>query len=263
MSSSESYRQPPVVLHLPHSAVEIPPDVREKILLTDNELNKEILCMTDLYTDEIFALPEQQAVSIRYPVSRLVLDPERFLDDAHEEMAARGMGLVYTRTSRGENLRYPPGASEREELIRRFYHPHHDALRHAVERALSDHLNCLLIDCHSFPSRPLPYEADQRPDRPQICIGTDPFHTPYDLEQSAKKQFQACGWEVAINRPFAGALVPTPFFRQDYSVRAIMVEVNRGLYMNEATGAKLATFSHVAATIQQTIHLLIAEFPFT
>lgn len=38
-------------------------------------------------------------------VSRLVVDPERFTDDAQEPMAAVGQGAVYTRTSDGSALR--------------------------------------------------------------------------------------------------------------------------------------------------------------
>ena len=39
----------------------------------------------------------------------------------------------------------------------------------------------LIIDCHSFPKYPLPYELNQQTDRPEICIGTDSFHTSEKL----------------------------------------------------------------------------------
>jgi N-formylglutamate deformylase len=38
----------------------------------------ELLHMTDGYVDELFALPAAEAVTVAYPVSRLVCDPERF-----------------------------------------------------------------------------------------------------------------------------------------------------------------------------------------
>ena len=79
------------ILHMPHSAVGIPADVRATLRLSNEELDRELLLMTDWYTDELFALPASEAVTVRFPLSRLVLDPERFLDDPKEPMAARGM----------------------------------------------------------------------------------------------------------------------------------------------------------------------------
>lgn len=43
--------------------------------------------MTDRYTDELFAFPETAATTIAFPMSRLVVDPERFTDDALEPMS--------------------------------------------------------------------------------------------------------------------------------------------------------------------------------
>jgi len=38
--------------------------------------------MTDAYTDQLFGIPH--AVTVRYPVSRLVAEPERFADHTEE-----------------------------------------------------------------------------------------------------------------------------------------------------------------------------------
>ena len=46
-------------------------------------------------TDHLFDVPGVTAV--RFPVTRLVLDPERFGSNDEEVMAARGMGVIYTR----------------------------------------------------------------------------------------------------------------------------------------------------------------------
>jgi N-formylglutamate amidohydrolase len=99
------------------------------------------------------------------------------------------MGAVYTKTSHGAALRdKAEAAREREALLARYYRPHHAALEAAVEAALETHGRCLIIDCHSFPSRPLPYEIKVSADRwrvihrPAVCIGTDttlPPHAPF------------------------------------------------------------------------------------
>jgi N-formylglutamate amidohydrolase len=50
---------------------------------------------------------------------------------------------------------------------------------------------------------------------------------------------------VAIDRPFAGALVPMRFHGKDLRVRALMIEVRRGLYMDERSGARGPAFDEV------------------
>jgi hypothetical protein len=59
-------------------------------------------------------------------------------------------------------------------------YPHHARLTDAVDAALSEDGHCLIIDIHSFSSHPLPHEHDQDLDRPEICIGTDQFHSPFE-----------------------------------------------------------------------------------
>jgi N-formylglutamate amidohydrolase len=243
---------PSLILHIAHSATAIPEDVRKTILLSDAELAGELLGMTDHFTDELFRLPGAAARLI-YPVSRLVLDPERFTDDAQEVMAARGMGAIYTRTSRGTVLREPPAQGLREEWIARFHAPHHRALAAAVQYRLSAHGHCLIVDCHSFASAPLPYELDQDPSRPEICIGTDPVHTPPALTELATSLFRSAGLTVAVNRPFAGSLVPASHYRLVPAVHSIMIEVNRALYMDERTGAQAAGFGAVASLLASVL----------
>jgi N-formylglutamate deformylase len=65
-------------------------------------------------------------------------------------------------------LRRALNADERARLIGEHYRPHHAALERAVANALERTGQCLLIDAHSFPSVPLPYELDQEFRRPDI-----------------------------------------------------------------------------------------------
>jgi N-formylglutamate amidohydrolase len=148
--------QPFVLLHIPHSSEFIPPDLREKILLSDEELSAELLRMTDHFTDKLFRCDMEVTKTIIYPVSRLVVDPERFLDDSSEQMAQIAMGAVYTKTSDGRGLRKPPSKEEGQELVRRFYEPQPAAMEQVARSSLSRWGSCLIIDCHSFPAVPLP-----------------------------------------------------------------------------------------------------------
>ena len=249
---------PAVVVHIPHPSLVVPSDVAASLLLTPAELQHELLVMTDRYTDELFALPSSLATTVAFPVSRLVVDPERFTDDDSEPMARKGMGVVYERTTAGHPLRRPPSAEHRRHLLARFYDPHHAALTTAVDTALAAHGTCLLIDGHSFPTRPLPYEDDQDPDRPDICIGADAIHTPGWLRDIAVHVFEELGWSVAVDRPFAGALVPMRFYRKDLRVSAVMIEVRRGLYMDERSGARLPGFDDVRERISSALRAITA-----
>lgn len=251
---------PRCILHVPHSSTDIPADLRSSFLLSEEGLQRELLRMTDRFTDELFSLPAERATTIRFPVSRLVVDPERFLDDAQERMAERGMGVIYTRTADGGPLRADPGPAEKLALVSRFYDPHHRALANAVESALDAHGSCLIVDGHSFPSVALPCDLDQAPDRPDICIGIDPYHTPEWLTASAVERFAAEGFSVAVNQPYSGAVVPSASYGRDRRVASIMIEINRGLYMDEAAGDKSPGFGDVAGVVQGAVAALLAEF---
>lgn len=250
-----------VVVHVPHASIDIPAETLDQFVISPSGLETELRLMTDRYTDALFQLPQEIATTIRFPVSRLVVDPERFEQDEHEPMAARGMGVIYERTAGQSALRRPLQPRERERLLDLWYRPHHAALTAAVEAALARHGSCLVIDSHSFPSCALPYELNQDADRPDICIGTDVFHTPAELEQAAVSLTQALGWSVTVNAPFAGALVPLRHYRRDARVQAIMIEVNRRLYMDEASGLPNAGFGACRKTLLQLLAGVMAANP--
>src|SRR6516165_8334369 len=154
-----------VVLHIPHSSRHVPPEERQAIMLDDSALDQELLRMTDAYTDELFPLTPFEAGRVVFPVSRLVCDVERFPSDEDEPMAARGMGVFYTRTSMGELLRAHSNPAARQLLLDRWYWPHHSKLKRMVSDVVIELGRCSIIDCHSFSSVALPYELDQREER--------------------------------------------------------------------------------------------------
>ena len=247
----------PLILHIPHGSTEIPEAERDAFLLDDAELRREILRMTDMHTADIYQVPGAERVV--FPVSRLVVDPERFADDAGEIMAARGMGVLYTATSDEKPLRLPLSPDRRQQLLDAWYHPHHRRLHEAVAARRNAFGYAVIVDCHSFPSRALPYERRSPAEaRPEICIGTDSFHTPEWMAQSLLSFFAEAGYAVARDIPFAGALVPAEFYRQDARVFSVMIELRRDLYMDEETGERIPGFSRVRADITRGIGELMS-----
>lgn len=243
----------PLVAHVPHAAIAIPEAVLEELWLTVEGLGGEVVRLTDLYTDELFSgLSELGATLFVNRLSRLVFDPERFLDDAMEPAAAVGQGVVYTHGSMGQPIRRVDTVL-RARRIEEFYLPYHAALDSVVGKSLDAHGRCTVIDCHSFPSTPLRTELDQTPDRPDICIGTDEFHTPPDLAAGLEAGFAAEGFRVERNSPYAGTFVPSGYCGTDARVHSVMIEVRRGLYMDETTGHRGTRMPTVSAAITRAV----------
>ena len=244
---------PWVVFHVPHDSTHVPTDVRNQFSLDDAQLEHELLAMTDHKTLDLFASGVPQAQVIRAPVSRLVLDVERFEDDQFEPMALRGMGAVYTKTHEGQTLRHPVTSVQRHKLLEDWYRPHHAALARATKTALQESGLAVIIDCHSFPAMPLPYEVDQTARRPQICIGTDAFHTPTELARLLTEALESAGYDVGLDSPFSGSMVPTKYFKKDRRVISVMLEVRRDLYLIEKSGLPNGDFDRISSVIRQCL----------
>jgi len=226
----------PVILHVPHSAREIPPEVRAGIVLDDTALERELDHITDAHTAELAEAAARAAGVTPWRfvnrLSRLVVDPERFPDE-REEMLSVGMGAVYTRTTHREVLRGEGTAPE--PLIDRYFRPYAQAMTDAVAERLAAAGRAVIIDVHSYPTAPLPYELHGEGPRPPVCLGTDSFHTPPELSAAARKAFAAAG-ETGLDSPFAGTYVPLEFYGKDARVGALMVEIRRDTYMTEPGG---------------------------
>ena len=212
-------------LHIPHSSTLIPGSEAGKFTA---DVGEELKYMTDLYTDELFDVGEDRLI---FPVSRLVCDVERFRDDRNEEMAKVGMGAVYVGTHDLKRLRTVT-AEEREAILKKWYDPHHLRLEAMTEERLHVFGKCLIIDCHSFSGRPLPYEMNKDRERPDVCIGTDPFHTPPELAGRLFDEFRHAGFRTEFDRPYSGCMIPIKHYRRDANVHGVMIEINRDLYLD-------------------------------
>ena len=240
----------PLLLHVPHASILIPTKYKKDFSV---DLFYELRCMTDWFTDELFDFPTSKLV---FPVSRLVCDVERFRDDSAEEMSRRGMGACYTHGHNGSLIR-ELSKEKKEHILRQLYDPHHARLTDITLEMLRRHGSCLIIDCHSFSNIALPYEPDQSQARPDVCIGTDPFHTTDRIVEVLTKAFSQRGYSVAVNKPYAGTIVPIKYYHTEAKVHSVMIEINRGLYLDSSC-RKLPSFLQVKRDISFAIEKLIS-----
>jgi N-formylglutamate deformylase len=245
-----------MILHIPHASTHIPGALRGQFVLDDHALEREVDLVTDAFTGELFDCPGARRVEC--PVSRLVVDVERFSNDRDEPMSRAGQGMIYTKTCRGEPLRRTLSEEERRILKSAYYAPHHELLRRAVLEELLSGGKALIIDCHSFPGRPLPCDGSQDENRPDFCIGTDEFHTPPGLLRVVESALRDRGCSADINSPYSGSLVPSAYHRKNPNVWSVMIEVNRNLYMDEKTGEKSSGFESAKDSIQAILKELAA-----
>jgi len=252
--------QTPVIAHVPHAATRVPDRVRRGIVLDEAELRREIVRLTDWHADRLFAwVPALGGELFVSTLSRVAFDPERFEDDAEEPMAAVGQGVVYTGTTQ-LGLLAETAPEERAWRVDHWYRPYHEAFEAEVSALLERFGTVLVLDCHSFATVPLPSEPDQSPGRPDVCLGTDGFHTPAALADALERALVTEGLAVRRDAPFAGTIVPGRFYRTDAGVRSVMIEVRRGLYCDEATGEPTARFDEVTAMLERAVGGTVAWF---
>jgi N-formylglutamate amidohydrolase len=239
----------PVLLHLPHDSNVIPPADRADYLISDADLDLELLRLTDWHTAALYAdgVPAEEIV--RAEVSRLVVDVERFADDRLERCAAVGMGATYVQTCDGRPLRALT-PERRKELLDCYYWPHHHRLNESAAERLTRFGRCVILDAHSFPTGQLPTQVGFSAPL-EIGVGTQPGHTSPELRALAEDFFRAQGFVVGVDIPFSGAIVPNRYFGKEFRVQSLMIEVRRDLYMDESTCERHDGFARIQAVLTE------------
>jgi len=240
-----------IILHIPHSSANIP--LYEGYLVDSTVLDKEILRLTDWFTDDLFYSDEDEMIVADF--SRIFCDPERFTDDSQEVMAKYGMGVLYEKSDNGEEIRIVT-PELREKVLKSYYWKHHHKFSLAVKNQLDTNGKALIIDCHSYPSKPLKRDLDKNPKRPDFNIGTDSYHTPKELIDLSISFFKKAGYTLGIDWPYKGSIVPLEYYQKNKNVSTIMLEINRALYLNEPTNQKSETYSKIKQIIGEYIRTI-------
>lgn len=204
-----------LVVHVPHASTKIPADVWPEFLVGKDKVEREALASADLHTDRMAREAWPNAEIIEASVSRIVVDVERYDDDALEEMAQVGRGVIYTHDHRQLRIRRNITPSRRAELLDRYHTPHWINLRVAA-------VGATLIDLHTYPPNPWPVERHANRARPEIDIGFTDELTPRDWVQALTLHFTEAAYEVGHNSPYTGVI-------DAGANAAVMIEIRRDL----------------------------------
>jgi N-formylglutamate amidohydrolase len=232
-----------IVLHIPHGSEYIPEQVGNHqspalCLLRTNSFH-----LIDYYTQPLFApsVPKQAIKTLCAHNHRMLVDMERLPNDPLEP---NGFGIVsqWAINWLGEDYR---------QVALEQYRAYHEE----ATKCLNMLKNPLLIDCHSFSSKPtplcpIPHDVD-------ICIGWNEDETCPDrmLLKLVAAYFKDCGYAIGINKPFSNSKT----FPGTFGYHSMMIEINKRCYMNEETLEKTPNFTNLHNQLQRLYEILLGN----
>ncbi|MFC3074438.1 N-formylglutamate amidohydrolase [Shinella pollutisoli] len=250
----------PLVFNSPHSGRRYPQDFLEGSRLDALAIRRS----EDHYVDELFSVaPALGAPMLVAHFPRAFLDVNREPYELDPRMfegplpsyaninsirVAGGLGTVPRVVAENmEIYRRRMSVDEALDRIETIYKPYHACLRRLVVRTHVAFGFAVLIDCHSMPGNIRVAGSGVRPD---FIIG-DRYGTSAsgELSRTATRLLEDMGFSVVRNKPYAGGFITEHYGRPAKGLHALQIEVNRGLYVDEATLAKRPDFAVVQTAI--------------
>lgn len=149
--------------------------------------------------------------------------------------------------------------AEAQARIAAVHGPYHAALADMMTGAKDRHGTAVLVDWHSMPSHA--GGAGGRGVRPLDVILGDRHGAACAprLTRRLRALFERAGWRVGLNQPYAGGYTTQLWGRPAEGFHAVQVELNRGLYLDQATGAPGEGFERTRHAVERVIADLAAE----
>ena len=236
----------PVVFASPHSGRNYSPE-----FIASSRLNKlKLRRSEDAFLDEVFQIAPDHGAPLlcaNFPRAYVdanreafELDPAMFCDalpsyaNTLSPRIAAGLGTIAKIVTEGEDIYQKLlKVDDALERIETFYRPYHEALQGLLYKTKNKFGGCLLIDCHSMPSRAAP--SSERSGQPVDIVLGDCFGTSCACEvtEIARKTLQSTGFSVIRNKPYSGGFTTRKYGHPINSVHVLQIEINRGLYMDE------------------------------
>lgn len=261
----------PLIVSVPHAGMCFPDGFFEMTKLTEKDLNGN----ADLFVDEfVLPLASKGIGVICLNIARafidvnrdqLELDPKMFADYPADKMVFEnnrcrfGLGLIHRIDSKGELIYKKPLIYEETMLrVKNVYDVYHQALKNAVDACLKKFGFCLLLDCHSMPSK----ICGILPDMPQMdfCIGNlFSQSAPADVTLHLKQTLEDKGYAVSENVPYSGAFTTFHYCAPRNKIYTLQLEINRALYADEENLCKNKAFETVKNVVFEAV-LSLAEY---
>ncbi len=252
----------PLVFASPHSGRCYPDDMMDAAALDATSIRRS----EDAFVDDLIeGAVEHGAAVIAAGFARAYidlnrepfeLDPGMFADELPEFARARtarvaaGLGAIARVVSEGQEIyRRKLTFAEAQARIEGAHQPYHEALEALVEEALATHGFAILIDWHSMPAAAARVGGRERScdfvlgDRfGAACAGVLPMRVERELERH--------GYRVARNTPYAGGYTTEHYGRPNRRIHALQIEINRALYLDEATLSPTSGFARLKAHVE-------------
>ncbi len=255
LPATDHDREVPLVLDSPHSGVSYPDDFRTVVPV------KVLRMAEDTHIEKLYAAaPDLGATLIAAEFPRSYIDPNRSMLDIDQALldapwpgpvnasrkTEKGVGLIWRKLDSGENL-YDRKLSIKEVQARiaNCYAPYHKAVRDALNKAHKHYGAVWHLDCHSM-SATSGQVAEEGPGvaRADFVLGDrDGTTCAPEFTAFIATTLRGFGYEVKINDPYKGVELVRAYSDPEHHRHSLQVEVNRRLYMDEATREPNANFA--------------------
>jgi N-formylglutamate amidohydrolase len=259
----------PLVLDSPHSGRHFPADfgaIASEHALRDGE---------DCFVDQLWRPATERGVPLlAAKVSRTYLDPNRHAGDIDLDLveggawpddyqpsgkAALGKALVWRTLDDGQPI-YDRRLSvdELRGRIARYHAPYHAALRGLLDAAHADFGVVWHINCHSMNAVAGSMgEGGAGNTRADIVLGDrDGSTCAPEFTAFVRDNLAARGYRVAINDPYKGVELVRAYANPAAGRHSLQLELNKRLYMDEATRQPHAGFAPLQADLMGLVDAL-------
>jgi len=177
-----------------------------------------------------------------------------------------GKGLIWRCTDDGVALYDRKlGVAEVQARIQNCWQPYHAAVEQAIDAAHSRHGYSLHVNCHSMPA----VAASHATDFPGLVhadfvVGNRDATTSSEaLARLVCDHLRALGYRVEYNHPYKGVELVRRYGRPAEHRHSLQLEINRKLYMDEATLAMTDGFAPLQANLRSLVDRLLQTDPRT